>query len=110
MTKAEMVDKLAEKGQMTKKLASESLDLVFSAISDVLVAGDEIAVPGFGKFSVVVRKARTGLNPQTKKKINIPEKKAPKFSAAKALKELIKGTSCILLMSNPYIGTSVNRC
>jgi nucleoid DNA-binding protein len=33
MTKAEMVDKLAEKGQMTKKLASESLDLVFSAIS-----------------------------------------------------------------------------
>ncbi len=38
VTKAEMVDKLAEKGQMTKKLASESLDLVFSAISDVLIA------------------------------------------------------------------------
>jgi nucleoid DNA-binding protein len=54
------------------------------------VNGDEIAVPGFGKFSVVVRKARTGLNPQTKQKINIPEKKAPKFSAAKSLKESIK--------------------
>ena len=90
MTKAEMVDKLAEKGQMTKKLASESLDLVFSAISDVLVAGDEISVPGFGKFSVIVRQARTGLNPQTKQKINIPETKVPKFTAAKALKESIK--------------------
>ncbi len=56
MTKAEMVDKLAEKGQMTKKLASESLDLVFSAISEVLVAGDEISVP-VGKFSVIVRQA-----------------------------------------------------
>jgi nucleoid DNA-binding protein len=90
MTKAEFVDKLSEKGQMTKKLASESLDLVFSAISDVLVAGDEISVPGFGKFSVAVRQARTGLNPQTKAKINIPETRVPKFSAAKALKESIK--------------------
>ena len=90
MTKADMVDKLAEKGQMTKKLASESLDLVFSAISEVLVAGDEISMPGFGKFSVIVRQARTGLNPQTKQKINIPETKVPKFTAAKALKESVK--------------------
>jgi DNA-binding protein HU-beta len=90
MTKAEMVDKLAEKGNITKKLASESIDLVFSAISEVLVAGDEISVPSFGKFSVIVRQARTGLNPQTKQKINIPETKAPKFTAAKALKESIK--------------------
>jgi nucleoid DNA-binding protein len=90
MTKAEMVDKLAEKGQMTKRLASESIDLVFSAISDVLVAGDEISLPGFGKFSVIVRQARTGLNPRTQEKLNIPETKVPKFTAAKALKESIK--------------------
>jgi len=90
MNKAEFVDKLAEKGKITKKLATEAIELVFSTIGEALVNGDEIAVPGFGKFSVVVRKARTGLNPQTKKKINIPEKKAPKFSAAKSLKESIK--------------------
>ena len=57
MTKAEFVDKLAEKGKITKKLASESIESVFAAISDVLVAGQEIAIPGFGKFSVIVRKA-----------------------------------------------------
>jgi nucleoid DNA-binding protein len=56
----------------------------------VLVAGEEISIPGFGKFSVVTRKERTGLNPQTKKKIKIPEKKAPKFTGAKALKESVK--------------------
>ena len=90
MTKAEFVDKLAEKGEITKKLASDTINLVFSSISDVLVAGEEISIPGFGKFSVVTRKARTGLNPQTKAKINIPETKVPKFTSAKALKDSVK--------------------
>jgi nucleoid DNA-binding protein len=56
----------------------------------VLVAGEEISIPGFGKFSVATRKARTGLNPQTKAKINIPETKVPKFTSAKALKDSVK--------------------
>ncbi len=90
MTKAELVDKLAEKGKITKKVAAEAIEMVFLTIGEALVNGDEIAVPGFGKFSIVVRKARKGTNPQTKQKINIPETKAPKFSAAKALKESIK--------------------
>ncbi|MGC8659735.1 MAG: HU family DNA-binding protein [Desulfomonilaceae bacterium] len=90
MNKAEFVDKIAEKGKITKKLASESIELVFSSIAEVLVAGDEITIPAFGKFSVAVRQARTGLNPQTKEKINIPETKVPKFTSAKALKEAVK--------------------
>jgi nucleoid DNA-binding protein len=90
MTKSEFVDKLAEKGEITKKLASDTIDLVFSSISDGLVAGEEISIPGFGKFSVVTRKARTGLNPQTKKKIKIPAKKVPKFAGAKAMKDSVK--------------------
>ena len=90
MTKAELVDKLAEKGNTAKKHASEAIELIFSTLSDVLVAGEEISIPGFGKFSVVTRKARTGLNPQTKKKIKIPAKKAPKFTGAKALKDSVK--------------------
>jgi nucleoid DNA-binding protein len=90
MNKAEFVDKLAKKGKITKKQATEAIELVFSIIGESLVAGDEIAFPGFGKFSVVVRKARTGTNLQTKQKMNIPETKVPKFTAAKALKESIK--------------------
>ena len=90
MNKAEFVDKLAEKGKITKKLATEAIEMIFDTMAEWLVAGEEISVPGFGKFSVIVRQARTGLNPQTKQKIKIPEKKAPKFSAAKSLKESIK--------------------
>ncbi len=90
MTKAEFVDKLAEKGKMTKKQATEAIDLIFNTMADGLVAGEEISIPGFGKFSVATRKARTGLNPQTKAKINIPETKVPKFKSAKALKDSVK--------------------
>ena len=90
MNKAEFVDKLAEKGKITKKLATEAIEMVFSTIGETLVNGEEITGPGFGKFSIVVRKARTGLNPRTKEKLNIPETKVPKFTASKGLKESIK--------------------
>jgi nucleoid DNA-binding protein len=90
MTKAEFVDKLAEKGKITKKLATEAIDLIFTTMAEGLVAGEEISIPGFGKFSIITRNARAGLNPRTKEKLNIPETKVPKFTAAKALKESIK--------------------
>ena len=90
MTKAEFVDKLAERGKITKKQGSEAINLMFTTMADSLAAGEEIYIPGFGKFSVVVRKERSGVNPSTRKKIKIPETKAPKFTPAKALKESIK--------------------
>jgi len=90
MTKAEFIDRLAKKGETTKKQAAAALDMVFGAISEELGKGEQISVPGFGKFSVVKRAARTGINPRTKKKIKIKATKAPKFSAAKALKEKVK--------------------
>ena len=90
MNKDEFVDKLAEKGKTTKKLAKQAIDMIFTTVADSLVAGQEVYIPGFGKFSVIVRKERPGVNPSTRKKINIPETKAPNFTAAKALKESIK--------------------
>jgi DNA-binding protein HU-beta len=90
MTKAEFVDKLAEKGNMTKKQATEAIELIFNTMAEGLVAGEEIAIPGFGKFSVATRKARKGVNPQTRKQINIPESKVPKFTSAMALKDSIR--------------------
>jgi DNA-binding protein HU-beta len=90
MTKAEFIDRLANRGEITKKQAAETLDLVFGTISEELTKGEQISVPGFGKFSVVTRAARTGINPRTKKKIKIKETNAPKFSAAKALKEKVR--------------------
>ena len=90
MTKAEFVDLLAKKGDTTKKHAAEAFELIFGTISEQLAKGQQISVPGFGKFSVVKRAARTGINPRTKKKIKIKATKAPKFTAAKALKDGVK--------------------
>jgi len=90
MTKAEFIEKLAKKGETTKKQAAQAIDMVFTTIAEQLSGGEQISVPGFGKFSVVKRAARTGINPRTKKKIKIKATKAPKFSAAKALKEAVK--------------------
>ncbi len=90
MTKPELVAKIAENGNLSKKQAEESLALMFKTIQEILVGGDQIAIPGFGKFSVATRKARTGINPQTKKKIKIPECKVPAFSAAQALKDAVR--------------------
>lgn len=90
MTKADLISLLAEKGNISKKQATEDLQLVFETISEILVSGQDIAIPGFGKFYVATRKARTGLNPRTKEKLEIPETKAPSFSAAQALKDAVK--------------------
>lgn len=90
MTKAQFVAELAARGETTKKHAAEALDLVFGTIADQLCNGEEVSVPGFGKFSVVKRAARTGINPRTRKKMKIKATKVPKFTAAKALKEGVK--------------------
>jgi nucleoid DNA-binding protein len=90
MTKAEFIDVLAKKGGSTKKKAAEALQVIFSSIAEQLAKGQQISVPGFGKFAVVKRAARMGMNPRTKKKIKIKATKAPKFSPAKALKEAVK--------------------
>lgn len=90
MTKAEFIDKLAKKGGTTKKQAADGFDLVFSTIAEQLRKGRQVSAPGFGKFSVVKRAARTGINPRTRKKMKIKATKAPKFNAAKALKEAVK--------------------
>lgn len=90
MTKLELVAKIAENGNLSKRQAEETLALMFKTIQEIMIAGEQVAIPGFGKFSVATRKARTGINPQTKKTITIPECKVPRFSAAQALKDAVR--------------------
>ncbi len=89
MNKAELIAAVAEKTGLSKKDADKAVSAVFESVKDALVAGDKVAVFGFGTFEVRERAARTGLNPQTKEKIEIAASKAPAFKAAKALKEAL---------------------
>ncbi|MCA1959664.1 MAG: HU family DNA-binding protein [Desulfomonile sp.] len=90
MTKAELVTNIAQQAGISKKAAGMALDAIVVAIQDVLKKGERIRIADLGSFSVVERKARQGVNPRTGKPIKIPSTKAPKFTAAKALKDAVK--------------------
>ena len=91
MTKAELVEKVYEKsGLETKAKSEQALDAVISAISECLSSGDSVTLMGFGSFKVVKRAPRTGRNPRTKEKIDIPACSVVKFIPGKALKNRIK--------------------
>ena len=74
----------------TKKAAQEAVDGMFDEIAKAMVKGEQVKVAGFGVFKVARRAAREGINPRTQEKIQIPAKVAPKFRAAKQLKEMVK--------------------
>jgi DNA-binding protein HU-beta len=91
MTKAELVSHISEEAGITKKAASTALDAFVAAVHDSLKLKDgKIRIADLGTFKVVKKKARSGVNPQTRKKIKIPATKAPRFSASKALKDTVK--------------------
>lgn len=90
MTKAELINVVAEKSNITKVDATNAVNATFEAITEAMKNGDKVALVGFGTFAVKERIARTGINPLTKQPIDIPASKAPAFKAGKALKDAVK--------------------
>lgn len=91
MTKAELVSFIADETKVAKKTIDAVLNSLVEAVNKTLKKGGEIRINSLGTFKVVQRKARAGVNPQTKAKIKIPAKKAPAFRPAKALKDAVAG-------------------
>ena len=91
MSKAEFVPKLAEVAKITKKQADEVFTAFVGMISMSLKNGERVALPGFGVFTVVDRKAKTGRNPRTGAEIKIPARKGVKFSASSVLSTGLNG-------------------
>src|SRR5437588_870840 len=89
MTKAELVDEVARVVQLTKKQAETIVNIIFDSIVDSLRTGQKIELRGFGSFRLRSRKSRTGRNPKTGEKVDVPSKKIPYFKPGKELKELI---------------------
>lgn len=89
MTKQELINTVADKTGQSKKEAEAALEAIIGTITETLQAGGEATLPGIGKLTVAEKAARKGRNPKTGEEIDIPAKRAPKFSAAKALKEAV---------------------
>jgi len=89
MNKAELAEEVSGKTGLTRKVTQNVIDAVIETIGDTLSGGEKVTLVGFGTFQVASRKARRGVNPQTKEIIQIPAKKVPKFVPGKTLKEKI---------------------
>ena len=87
MNVIEMADAIATKHGMEKKAAKAVVEAVFAAMTDAAKAGEEVSIPGFGKFKVVAREARSGRNPATGETIQIAASKKLAFTPAKQLKD-----------------------
>ena len=91
MNKAELIDALAAKTDLTKADAGRAIDGLTEIITEALAKGDTVSLIGFGNFSVGERAARTGRNPTTGEELTIAASKAPKFSAGAKLKAAVNG-------------------
>lgn len=90
MLKKDLVEKIAAAANLNKRQATDAIDAVLEAIETSLRNGEPVLLTGFGKFEVRTRAARTGINPKTLEKIQLPETKVPAFKAGKALKLAVK--------------------
>ena len=87
MNTSELIEKVAADNGLTKAAAKTVVDGVFKAIADAAVDGQEVNLPGFGKFKVQARPARQGRNPSTGATVEIAASKKLAFQPAKAVKD-----------------------
>jgi len=87
--KTDLVKQVAEATEVKISDAQIAVEATLDAIKKTLVEGDELALAGFGSFSVTDRAARTARNPRTGETIEVPASKAAKFKPAKALKDAL---------------------
>jgi DNA-binding protein HU-beta len=89
MNKAMLIEQMAKDTKLAKTACKHALESLIKAVEGSLKKGKSVVVTGFGTFCVMKRKARTGINPATGKKMQISAKRVPKFRPGKKLKDLV---------------------
>lgn len=92
MNKTQLIDAIASEANVTKEQARKALAAVLDKTTEALSQGEDVTLVGFGSFKVVERKARLGMNPQTKMKIEIPATKVVRFKPGSELEQKVKGS------------------
>lgn len=90
MNKAKLIEQMAKVTKLPKGNCRDCVEAFISVVGSMLKQGKSVVMTGFGTFSVIQRKKRTGVNPATGAKMTIPAKKVPKFKPGKALKDLVE--------------------
>ena len=90
MNKKELIEKIAVEQGVSKTVAEEVVNSIFSTIVDELKAGETVKIPGFGNFVVKERKQRTAVSPNSNKKVIVPSYRVAGFKPAKNFREQVK--------------------
>ena len=89
MTKADLVEEVTQLGDLTRRDGEMIVDTIFDSVIHALRGGDKIEIRGFGSFRIRQRKPRTGRNPKTGAKVDVPAKRVPYFKPSKELRDLV---------------------
>lgn len=84
-----LVDKMALEAGISKSRATKALDALLNGVQEALKSGDKVTLTGFGTFETAQHKARTGRNPRTGERLQIPARRVPKFRAGAKLKRSV---------------------
>ena len=90
MNKSQLIDAVAADSGLTKTDSTRAIESLLDTVTRALRKGEEVNITGFGKFSVVKRAAREGVNPRTGERVQIKATDAPKFSAGTSLKQAVR--------------------
>ncbi len=91
MTKADLIEEVVRVTELPRKESETIVETIFENIIQALQAGDKIEIRGFGSFRTRQRRGRTGRNPKTGAKVEVPPKRIPFFKASKELKDFVNG-------------------
>jgi len=89
MTKADLVAEVERATELHRKESEVAVETVFESIIAALQSDDKIEIRGFGSFRTRQRRGRTGRNPKTGAKVDVPPKKIPYFKPSKELKDYV---------------------
>jgi integration host factor subunit beta len=89
MTKADLIEDVARKTELSRKDSEVIVDTIFEGIVKSLRGGDKIEIRGFGSFRTRHRNSRVGRNPKTGERVDVPAKDIPYFKPSKELKDLV---------------------
>ena len=91
MTKAELVEKVSSRINLSKKDAEVVINTITQSISDSLAGGEKVEIRGFGSFRIRERDGRTARNPRSGKIVEVPAKRVPFFKAGIDLRKIVNG-------------------
>ncbi len=109
MTKADLTDRVAALGGLTRRDSEVIVETIFDAIVGALKTGDKVEVRGFGSFRTRQRNKRTGRNPKSGVSVEVPAKKVPFFKPSKEMRALLGAGDASKITPEPDSDISANQ-